>query len=254
MGPRHAVAAALVLVLAVSCGDQGGKPGSPTAAEATDNPSFPPPISPYNPGIVPSDFVTSIDNPYMPWRPGTRYSYRGESEGEKETNAVYVTDQTKEILGVDCTVVLDVVKTEGEVSEKTLDWYAQDRYGNVWYMGEKSAEYENGKVSSTKGSWEAGVDGAQPGIVMLGDPKVGDRYRQELYKGEAEDMAEVLKLDESIAVPQGSFDNVVVTKEWNPLDPKVVESKYYARGVGVVFEHSVKGPKELLQLIRYEES
>ena len=121
---------------------------------------------------------------------------------------------------------------DGNLTEKTFDYYAQDKKGNVWYFGEDTKEYENGKVVSTKGSWEAGVDGAKPGFIMQADPKVGETYRQEYYEGEAEDMAKVLSLSESVTVPYGSFDQVLVTKEWTPLEPGLVEHKYYAPGVG----------------------
>jgi hypothetical protein len=239
------LAIVLVVFATAACGEDEPQPSTRSANE----PVFPPPVSPYEPKIEPADFVAGIDNPYLPFEPGTKWVYEGVSGDEKETDTVYVTNQTKEILGITCTVVRDVVSVEGEIAEKTFDWYAQDRYGNVWYMGEESREYENGKVVSTEGSWEAGVDGAQPGIIVLGDPQVGDRYRQEYYKGEAEDFGQVLKLDASVEVPYGSFDNVLVTKDWTPLEPKVLEEKYYARDVGVVFEHSIKGPNEELRLV-----
>jgi hypothetical protein len=239
---------ALTLLVAGTAAACGGDGSAPSATPA-EKPTFPPAVSPYDPQIDPSDFVEGIDNPYMAFEPGTTLVYEGASEDEKETVTVFVTDKTKEILGITATVVRDVVTVEGQIAEKTFDWYAQDRYGNVWYLGEDSKEYEDGKPVSSAGSWEAGVDGAQPGIVMLGDPKVGDRYRQEYYKGEAEDFGQVLTLDESVDVPHGSFDDVLVTKDWTPLEPKVLENKYYARGVGVVFERSVKGPKEELCLV-----
>jgi hypothetical protein len=240
------LAVALVIVgTAAACGEDETAPSAAPEGE----PSFPPAVSPYDPQIDPSDFVEGIDNPYMPFEPGTTLVYKGESEDEKETVTVFVTNETKEILGITATVVRDVVTVEGQIAEKTFDWYAQDRYGNVWYMGEDSKEYEDGKPASSAGSWEAGVDGAKPGIVMLGDPQVGDRYRQEYYKGEAEDFGQVLRLGESVEVPYGSYDNVLVTKDWTPLEPKILENKYYARGVGVVYERSVKGPKEELELV-----
>src|SRR5919106_1886711 len=235
----------LVVGTAAACGGGESASSTPPAAE----PLFPPAVSPYDPELDPSSFVEAIDNPYMPFEPGTTLVYEGVSEDKKETVTVSVTNKTKEILGITATVVRDVVTVGGEIAEKTFDWYAQDRYGNVWYMGEDSKEYEDGKPVSSAGSWEAGVGGAKPGIVMLGDPQVGDRYRQEYYKGEAEDFGQVLKLAESVDVPHGSFDEVLVTKDWTPLEPQVLENKYYARGVGVVFERSVKAPKEELSLV-----
>jgi hypothetical protein len=204
---------------------------------------------PYDPVINPADFVAQIDNQYLPLMPGTTYIYEGESEDGKERIEVYVTDQTKEILGIACTIVSDRVWVDDKLVEDTLDWYAQDKDGNVWYFGEDSKEYEDGKVVSTEGSWEAGVDGAKPGIIMKADPQVGDAYRQEYYEDEAEDMAEVFSLNESVSVTYGSFDNCLKTKEWTPLEPDIVESKYYAPGVGVVLEVMVEGGSERAELV-----
>jgi hypothetical protein len=182
--------------------------------------------------------------------PGTRYIYRG---GE-ETIEVTVTHDTKQILGVTTIVVHDVVSIDGETIEDTYDWYAQDNSGNVWYLGEDTKEYENGQVVSTEGSWEAGVDGAKPGIVMHAtQPAIGSPYRQEYYACKAEDMAEVVSLDESVTVPYGSFDNSLQTREFTPLDPDVNEYKYYAPGVGLVLEVDVKSGNrtELIEVISF---
>jgi hypothetical protein len=143
-----------------------------------------------------------------------------------------VTSDTKKVMGVGCVVVEDKEWEGGKLIERTYDWFAQDKKGTVWYFGEDTKEYENGKVVSTKGSWEAGVDGAKPGIIMQADPKVGESYRQEYYPGEAMDMARVLSLNASVTVPYGSFDHVLETKEWTPLQPGFFEKKYYVRGVG----------------------
>jgi len=143
-------------------------------------------------------------------------------------------------------VVHDVVSVDGVLEEDTFDWYAQDKQGNVWYFGEDSKEYQNGAVVSTKGSWEAGVDGALPGIMMQADPKVGETYRQEYYKGQAEDWATVLSLVESVTVPTGSYSNVLMTNEWAGLDnPPVYEHKYYAKGVGFIMTQYVDGGFEM---------
>jgi hypothetical protein len=219
------------------------------AGAAAAAPSSPAAGTPYAPEIDPADFTTRIDNRYWPLQPGTTFVYDGTSDGEKEHNEVAVTSQTKTSLGVRCVVVRDTVTVDGELTEDTLDWYAQDKTGNVWYFGEESKSYENGKVASTEGSWEAGIDGAQPGILMPADPKVGDEYRQEYYAGEAEDMAAVLKLGGSVTVPYGTFDDVLVTKEWSPLEPDVVEHKTYAPGVGLILSESVQGEQERLELI-----
>jgi hypothetical protein len=185
----------------------------------------------YAPHINPSEFTTKVDNEYLPMKPGTTFVYKGGQERDE----MAVTHHTKKVIGVECVVVDDRAWEGGQLIEKTYDWFAQDKEGNVWYFGEDTKEYKNGKLTSTKGSWEAGVDGAKPGIIMEAHPKVGHSYRQEYYKGEAEDMAKVLSLNDSVKVPYGSFDHVLVTKEWTPLEPSYSEHKYYARGVGQVY-------------------
>ncbi|HEX5949084.1 MAG TPA: hypothetical protein VFZ45_05930 [Actinomycetota bacterium] len=191
----------------------------------------------------------AIDNPYLPLPVGRTLVYEGVSDGERERIEITVTDRTREVMGVTATVVRDRAFVEGALVEDTFDWFAQDRWGNVWYLGEATAEYENGEVVSRAGSWEAGVDGAMPGVVMLADPKVGDRYRQEFYEGEAEDMARVRASGESVAVPAGSYQDVLVTEDWTPLEPEVLEHKSYAPGVGVVLERVVKGGSGVLRLV-----
>ena len=207
----------------------------------------------YAPHINPADFTTTIDNRYFPLKPGTTFVYEGTvTENHQDTterDEMAVTHGTKQIMGVECVEVNDKVWEEGKLIEQTFDWYAQDEEGNVWYFGEDSKELENGKVTSTKGSWEAGKDGAKPGIIMQAHPKVGQTYRQEYYKGEAEDMALVLDVNGSAKVPYGSFNHVLVTKDWNPLEPSLLEHKYYAAGVGNVMEISVKGPPERIELV-----
>lgn len=192
-----------------------------------------------------------IDNPYFPLKPGTRYIYRGESDGEPTRNVTIVTRETKEILGVTTTVVRDLAYEGGVLIEDTFDWYAQDKFGNVWYFGEDTKELdEEGNVISTEGSWEAGVDGALPGIIMLADPQVGDTYQQENFPGEAEDMAEVIGFEDSFCVKYGCFDNVLVTRDWNPLEPETIEHKYYASGIGFIYSVVVEGGDEQTELVR----
>ncbi len=203
----------------------------------------------YNPVINPDDFVEVIDNPYFPLTPGTTFVYEGEDEDETIRDEVFVTNETRTVMGVNTIVVRDRVFEDGELVEETFDWYAQDKNGNVWYFGEDSRDYEDGEVVSTAGSWEAGVDGAQPGIIMKGSPQVGDTYRQEYYAGEAEDMAEVLSLNESVTIAYGSFENCLKTKEWTPLEPGIEENKYYAAGTGPIMEIAVKGGSERLELV-----
>jgi hypothetical protein len=182
----------------------------------------------YTPHIDPAEFTTTIDNEYFPMQPGTTFLYEGGAQHSEMT----VTSDTKKVMGVEC-IVVDHREWEGDqLIERTHDWFAQDKEGTVWYFGEDTKEYEEGKVVSTKGSWEAGVDGAKPGIIMQADPKVGQSYHQEYYPGEAMDMARVLSFDASVTVPYGSFDEVLETREWTPLQPGFSEKKYYVRGVG----------------------
>ena len=166
-----------------------------------------------------------------------------------ERNEMYVTNNTKIVLGVNTVEVWDRVWLDGELIEETLDWYAQDKSGNVWYFGEDSKEYESGKVISTKGSWEAGVDGAKPGIIMHAEPKIGQSYRQEYYKGIAEDMAQVVGVNETINVPFGTFDNCIKTKDWNSLVSGTVEYKYYCPQVGGVTSEENQDGSNLTELI-----
>jgi hypothetical protein len=214
-----AVAAALVVVLVALAARHSSSPSSkgPT----------PIPVLP-----SPGDFVTTIDNKYFPLQPGTMFLYSGTQEGQARRVSVFVTHKTKDIAGIRATVVLDQVLVNGKPEEKTFDWYAQDKHGNVWYLGEDSSDYVNGKWVRSDGSWETGVNGAKPGIVMEADPNVGSVYRQEYYAGHAEDMAKVLSTDETVAVPYGSFDHALQTSEWTPLEQHVIEHKYYVKGVG----------------------
>jgi hypothetical protein len=182
-----------------------------------------------------SDFVDVIDNPWMPWRVGTRWSFLGKTADGTERTVVTVTDRTRVVAGVTTTVVRDVVHLDGKLLEDTDDWYAQDSDGNVWYFGEDTTEY-TGTKADTSGSWEAGVDGARAGIAMPAHPAVGDHYRQEYYRGEAEDEAKVLALDASASVPYGNLSGLLQTKDYTRLEPTADEHKFYARGVGVVLE------------------
>ena len=205
---------------------------------------------PYAPVICPGDFTAVVDNPYFSLKPGTTFIYEGEKEGAPARNEMYVSHRTKRILGVSCIVVRDLAFLDGVLEEKTLDWYAQDRWGNVCYFGEDSKELDQfGNVISTEGSWKAGVNGALPGIIMLAHPKVGVSYRQEYAPGVAEDIAKVLSLDKEASVPYGSFDDLLLTREWTPLDPGVVERKYYAPGVGFILGVMVKGGSEVTRLV-----
>ncbi|MGH8898653.1 MAG: hypothetical protein ACRDZ4_16955 [Egibacteraceae bacterium] len=250
---------------ATSCGTVGdtkasdaGRTRATTAAPQSSSPASDPkanatvtaPGGHFEPVFNPANFVETIDNPYLPFAPGRSWVYESKDGGETERSEVVVTNDRKQIMGVSAVVVRDTVTVGGKVTEDTYDWYAQDREGNVWYLGEDTKEYENGKVMSTSGTWEAGIDGAQPGIVMPARPTVGHTYRQERFAGQAEDMAQVVRLGDTATVPYGKLDSLLVTKDWNPLQPKVIEEKYYARGIGLVQEIKVAGGEGRLGLVR----
>lgn len=207
----------------------------------------------YNPVINPADFEDGggqplpIDNMYLPMVPGTTFVYEAETEDGLEHNEVAVTHDTKVILGVTCVVVSDNAWVEGVLEEETLDWFAQDRWGNVWYFGEDTKAYDDGAIS-TEGSWEAGVDGAKPGIVMLADPVSGASYWQEFLEEVAEDMAKVLRLNASVSGID-DWSPCIETKEWSPLEKGVVEHKFYAPGVGLVLVKELKGGTIVVELV-----
>lgn len=208
----------------------------------------------YVPDINPDNFVEVIDNPYMPMIPGTVKILEAKDQGDVEKVVTLITYEKKEIMGISCTVMWDRAYENGVLIEDTYDWFAQDIYGNVWYFGEYSAEYEDGIPVSFEGSWEAGVNGALPGIVMIGEPHVGDAYRQEYLEGEAEDMGEVLSLDKTVKLPDGTvFENCIKTKDWNPNESWIVEYKYYAPGTGVVLEEEPDKDVWLYEITTIEE-
>lgn len=199
---------------------------------------------------APAEFVSNIDNPYLPLEPGTQWVYRTTSSEGSERIVVTVSAKTKQVAGVTATIVRDTVSAPGgKLIEDTWDWYAQDVDGNVWYLGEYTEAYEDGKTS-TEGSWEAGKGGARAGIVMLAEPSPGDSYHQEYDKGDAEDYAEVLAVDASATVPFGSYRNMVKTLDVNPFEPKLREHKYYAEGIGFAFEEQVRGGDDRVRLVK----
>jgi hypothetical protein len=225
---RAAAVALLSLVLAGGCGSEESRSPATTARK----------------------YVARVDNPWFPLTPGTTLVYRGTEDGERLRDVFTVTHRTKVIQGARCAVVEDRLYKNGRLAERTTDWYAQDAAGNVWYFGEETAELdENGKVKSTEGSWQAGADGAVAGIFMPAQPKVGQSFRQEYYKGHAEDRFRVLSLTTSVKTPYASSDAAMLTKEWTPLEPDVVGRKYYVRGLGTVKEQTVEGGDELLVLV-----
>lgn len=201
--------------------------------------------------LDPAQLTTTIDNPYFPLVPGDVFVYRETDGRTVERVRVAVSERTRLIAnGVRARVVHDRVSEHGEVVEDTFDWYAQDAEGNVWYLGEDTVECSGGRVRSAHGSFEAGVDGAQPGVIMPGAPTVGLAYREEYLPGEAEDEAQVLSTSERVTAPYGSFRSAVMTRNLNPLEPRISEYKLYAPGVGLVLALKTSGGAGREELIR----
>jgi hypothetical protein len=201
--------------------------------------------------LDPSNVVATVDHPYFPLAPGSRWIYTAQTEDGTEDIAVEVQPETRDVMGIQATVVRDTVSKGGELVEDTYDWYAQDKDGNVWYLGEDVKNYSGGQLVDTEGSWEAGVDGAEAGVIMFAEPRPGGDYRQEYLAGKAEDMAKVVARDGTADVPFGTFSDLVVTEEWTPLEPGVRARKYYAAGVGNVLEESIAGETERVQLVSF---
>lgn len=206
--------------------------------------------------IDPAEFTTEIDNPYWPMPVGKRWTYREiDEEGTQVEVVVVVTDETREIAnGVTARVVRDTVTEDGEIVEDTIDWYAQDAAGNVWYLGEDTAEFEDGEITSREGAWEAGVDGALPGVIVPAEPQPGMRYRQEYYEGEAEDNGEVLSVSEMADVPAGHFEELLLTRDTVAIEPDVLEYKLYAPGVGPVLTLGISGGGGREELVNVDEA
>lgn len=206
--------------------------------------ALPPPLP------APSEFAPRVDNPWFPLRPGTTYVYRGRKDGEPSRDRMRVLRRTRTILGVRATVVSDRLYLDGKLEERTRDWYAQDRRGNVWYLGEATAELNpDGSVRTREGSWQAGVDGARAGIFMPAHPHRGQSGIQEMYEGEAEDHFRVLDLDAIVETRAAVTSRALLTREWTPLEPGVVDHKYYVKSIGTVLEETVKGGDELNELV-----
>lgn len=244
MAPRPFRQAAALACCALLAGCAGDPPAvDPAGVDLLEVPT---------PSPDPDDFVAGIDNPWLPLRPGSEWVYEA-TDGETVT--VTVTDRTRDVAGVTTTVVSDVVTdAEGRVVEETFDWFAQDTSGNVWYFGEETVEYDDRGRPDRAGSWEAGVGGARAGLVMPAEPRRGDGYQQEYLEGEAEDRATVLSVGtEEQTVPFGSFDGLLLTEDTTPLEPGLVERKYYARGVGLVLEETVAGGSGRAVLVEFTE-
>jgi hypothetical protein len=224
--------------------------GSQAAASAQSNPA--PVKRDYHPHVDPAKFGRRIDNRYLPFQPGTRTVAKGVAENGRtpQRDAQVVTDRKRKVDGVRCVVVRDTVSSRGKPVERTFDWYTQDKHGNVWYFGENSKDYQHGHWVQSDGSWEAGVHGAQPGVMMMAHPKRGIAYRQEYYRGHSEDQAQVLGHRRRVNVPYGTFHHTLGTRERSRLEPGVAEKKWYARGVGEIKSKDVKGSKEGFRLVK----
>jgi hypothetical protein len=236
--------AALVIAAAAgaaACGAGQGARDTPVSATPCPTP----------PAVDPTTFVHGVDNRYFPLKPGTTWRYRGRDGGDPILDIVSVSNQTKRILGVDTTVVRDRAYVNGELQEDTQDWFAQDKDGTIWYFGEKTREHEDGRLS-TEGSWQAGVNDARAGIFMPRRPRVGQVFHQEFARGVGEDCFQVIGLETAIRVPYGSSQHALRTKEFNRLEPGVVDNKWYVPGVGQVREQTVRGGSDFLQLVSVE--
>ncbi|MGA9160973.1 MAG: hypothetical protein WB297_08950 [Actinomycetota bacterium] len=203
----------------------------------------------YAPVLDPTDFVEAIDNPYFPLPVGRTLVYTGTKDEQRQTDRVTVTDRKKVILGIMATVVRDVARHHGTLLEKTFDFYAQDDQGTVWYLGEDTTAFEPNGKTDTSGSFVAGVDGAQPGIVMPSDPQIPDAYRQECLAGEAEDTAWVVAIGGSVRVPYGSVRHALTTLEATRIEPGAYDRKVYGPGVGIVSELALTGGNEFAKLV-----
>jgi hypothetical protein len=262
-GTCGALVGAVVLGLTAlgGCGSSGGgtsgattttsssTPASTTTASSKSATQLASTHGTYSPTIRAADFASTVDNPYWPLKPGTGFHYKGVRGTTPQRDDEIVTHRTKKILGIPSTVVRDTVSDPSGPVERTLDYYAQDKAGNVWYMGELSLEKQNGKFVKASDSWLSGVNGGEPGIIMPADPQPGDLYRQEYYPpGKALDEARVLSRNGSVMVPNGSYSHVLVTSEYSPLEPQT-EQKYYVKGLGEAAEKVVKGHHEEFKLV-----
>jgi hypothetical protein len=245
---RASLPLALTLMLLAGCG--GDEDPNVATASGNELPQGSEAVE-----LDPASFTADVDNRYWLMKPGTRWTYREiDEEGKEVVVVVTVTSETKEIAnGITAIIVRDTVSEDGAIVEDTFDWYAQDADGNVWYMGEDTAEFEDGKVKTKEGSWEAGVDGALPGVIVPAEPLDDMAYRQEYYAGEAEDNGEVLAVGEQVEVPAGHYTDVLVTKDTVGLKPDVLELKFYAPDVGPVLALGISGGGGREELVKVEQ-
>ena len=262
---RHAaplvMAATLLCAGCTGSSNASAPANAPSAVASESRPESSPPAAKLPTGadpvnLDPANFSANITNPYWPMKPGTRWTYREVDEkGRTQEVVVVATTATKKLAnGITARVVRDTAQKGGQIVEDTVDWYAQDSTGNVWYMGEDTAEFEKGKVVSRAGSFEAGKNGALPGIIMPAEPQVGQHYRQEYLKGEAEDNGDVLALKQMVEVPTGRYEKSVLTRDTSPLEPTVAEYKLYAPGAGLVLTLDVSGGSGRETLVKIDKA
>jgi hypothetical protein len=262
-GPRSARAGLLVSISAVAMILSSGVAMRPavgaarapqpvhvaSSARRCPLPTFGPGAT-YRPRFIPSDHSAKVTNRFFPLKVGRTFVYTGTKDGKKALNIVTTTSRTRVVAGVRTRVVEDRLYLDNVLEERTSDYYAQDRCGNVWYFGEDTATLDaRGRVISTEGSFHAGVDGARPGVFMQAEPQLGRWFRQEWYAGQAEDTFRVIDRSARIRVPYATFRHALRTEERTALEPDVLDNKYYVVGIGEVFEGSVKGPRETLLLV-----
>lgn len=250
-------------LVCAGCASNGNGPSAtnPPSPPALDSPAASPaapklPMGADTVNLDPANFSADITNPYWPMKPGTRWIYRGIEEGEPAQDIVVVSTTTTKKLanGITARVVRDTGRAEGQVVEDTRDYYAQDSQGNVWYLGEQTAEFEKGKVVSRAGSWEAGKDGAMPGIMIPAQPEVGQKYRQEYKKGDAEDNGQVLAMNNLVEVKAGQYKGALVTMDTSRLEPDVVEFKFYAPNVGPLLALDISGGAAREELVKIDKA
>jgi len=218
--------------------------------QAAPTPTAAPTVEIYAPAIDPANFVKTVNNPYYPLKSGRTFTYTGKKEKLSLRKEVVVSKKTRVVMGVTCTQVADSVWVSGKLAQKTLEWYAQDKEGNVWYFGADAKQYTSGKITGSAGSWQAGVNGAMPGIIMLANPTRGDTYRQSYLKGTIEDMGYVVSLDGALKVPYHAYKDLLITLQWSNLTPDIIENRYYAKEVGFIYSELVQGGTGELKLAK----
>jgi hypothetical protein len=260
--PRHAWALAIAATLTCAACTSG--PTAPSGAntpissalESAPRQEQPLPIGADHTNLDPADFSADVTNPFWPMKPGTRWTYRNVEDGQPPQDIeVVVTTATKKLAnGVTARAVRDTARVKGQITEDTVDWYAQDTNGNVWYMGENTAEFKNGKIDTREGSWEAGKDGAMPGIMLPARPQDGQKYRQEYKKGEAEDNGEVIATNDLVEVKAGRYKDALVTMDTSSVETTAVEYKFYAPGVGPLLALDVSGGAAREELVKIDKA